>query len=161
MQYEEVLKMIAESEKRVDEMLKAARLERHERQPMSLERLQLILSYVAGILALTFGAVAVFMIIYFMGTEGRQRFDYRMRQKVTDTVVQKKAWLDSILMGDSIWGAHNRYGGEAITTSDIRLNKVKSGGCFSHQAIILTINSLRNYRPPFFIHQQEERRKRI
>ena len=70
-QYEEVLKMIADSEKRVDEMLKAARLERHERKPMSLERLQLILSYVAGILALTFGAVAVFMIIYFMGTAGK------------------------------------------------------------------------------------------
>lgn len=71
MQYEEVVKLIEESEKRVDEVLKAARLQRHERAPMSKDRLELILNYVVGILALLLGAAAVFMIIYFMGTSGR------------------------------------------------------------------------------------------
>ena len=37
MEYKEVVKMIEDSEKRVDEVLKAAKLERHERQPMSME----------------------------------------------------------------------------------------------------------------------------
>lgn len=71
MQYEEVVKLIEESEKRVDEVLKAARLQRHERAPMPKDRLELILNYVVGILALLLGAAAVFMIIYFMGTSGR------------------------------------------------------------------------------------------
>lgn len=71
MQYEEVVKLIEESEKRVDEVLKAARLQRHERAPMPKDRLELILNYVVGILALLLGAAAVFMIIYFMGTNGR------------------------------------------------------------------------------------------
>lgn len=71
MQYEEVVKLIEESEKRVDEVLKAARLQRHERAPMPKDRLELILNYAVGILALLLGAAAVFMIIYFMGTSGR------------------------------------------------------------------------------------------
>lgn len=40
MQYEEVVKMIKESTEKVDEVLKAAKLQRHEKQPMSMERLQ-------------------------------------------------------------------------------------------------------------------------
>lgn len=42
MQYEEVVEMIKESEKKVDEVLKAARLERHEKTPMSMERLKFL-----------------------------------------------------------------------------------------------------------------------
>lgn len=71
MQYEEVVKLIEESEKRVDEVLKAARLERHEKQPMPKDRLEMILNYAVGTLALIMGSTAVFMIIYFMGTSGR------------------------------------------------------------------------------------------
>lgn len=70
MEYKEVVRLIEESEKRVDEVLKAARLQRHERAPMPKDRLELILNYIVGILALVFGASAVFMIIYFMGTGG-------------------------------------------------------------------------------------------
>lgn len=34
MNYDEVVKMIEESTKKVDEVLKAAKLQRHEKQPM-------------------------------------------------------------------------------------------------------------------------------
>lgn len=67
MQYEEVVKMIEESNRKVDEVLKAAKLQRHERQPMSNERLTTILNYVMGGMAMTFGFIAVVLIIYFMG----------------------------------------------------------------------------------------------
>lgn len=59
--------MIEESTKKVDEVLKAAKLQRHERQPMSNERLMIILNYLMGGMAMTFGFIAVIMIIYFMG----------------------------------------------------------------------------------------------
>ncbi len=42
MQYEEVLKMIKESEQRVDEVLKAARLDRHTKTPMSMDRFKFL-----------------------------------------------------------------------------------------------------------------------
>lgn len=71
MQYEEVVKLIGDSEKRVDEVLKAARLERHERQPMSREMLAMVLNYAVGTIAMLFGFGALYMIIYFMGTSGR------------------------------------------------------------------------------------------
>ena len=67
MQYEEVVKMIEESNKKVDEVLKAAKLQRHDRQPMSNERLTIILNYLMGGMAMTFGFVAILLIIYFMG----------------------------------------------------------------------------------------------
>lgn len=67
MQYEEVVKMIKESEARVDEVLKAARLERKERTPMSKEMLAMVLNYVVGTLGMLLGAGAIYMIIYFMG----------------------------------------------------------------------------------------------
>lgn len=70
MEYKEVVKLIEESEKRVDEVLKAARLQRNERTPMPKDRLEMILNYVVGILALLLGSAAIFMIIYFMGTGG-------------------------------------------------------------------------------------------
>lgn len=56
MQYEEVVKMIADSEKRVDEVLKAARLDRHEKVPMSMERLKFLVE--AGLIAL--GMILIF-----------------------------------------------------------------------------------------------------
>ena len=67
MEYKEVIKLIEDSEKRVDEVLKAAKLERHEKSPMSMERLAMILNYVVGTIAMIFGFVALYMIIYFMG----------------------------------------------------------------------------------------------
>lgn len=66
MEYKEVVKLIEDSEKRVDEVLKAARLERHERQPMSKDMLAMVLNYVVGALAMIMGFAALYMIIYFM-----------------------------------------------------------------------------------------------
>lgn len=71
MEYQEVVKMIEDSEKRVDEILKAAKLERHERQPMSKDMLAMVLNYAVGTIAMLLGFAALFMIIYFMGTAGR------------------------------------------------------------------------------------------
>lgn len=68
MDYKEVVKMIEDSEKRVDEVLKAAKLDRHERQPMDYERYKFTLYFVAGMVAMVLGFVAAFMIIYFAGT---------------------------------------------------------------------------------------------
>lgn len=68
MEYKEVVKMIEDSERRVDEVLKAAKLERHERQPMSKEILAMLLNYAVGTLAMIGGFSALYMIIYFMGT---------------------------------------------------------------------------------------------
>ena len=70
MEYKEVVKLIEDSEKRVDEVLKAAKLERHERQPMSKEMLAMILNYAVGTIAMLFGFGLLYMIIYFMGTAG-------------------------------------------------------------------------------------------
>lgn len=67
MNYEDVVKMIEESNKKVDEVLKAAKLQRHERQPMSNERLTILLNYLMGGMAMTFAFIAVVMIIYFAG----------------------------------------------------------------------------------------------
>lgn len=71
MEYQEVVKMIEDSEKRVDEVLKAAKLDRHERQPMSKDMLAMVLNYAVGTLAMVLGFAALFLIIYFMGTAGR------------------------------------------------------------------------------------------
>lgn len=70
MDYKEVVKMIEDSEKRVDEVLKAAKLERHERQPMDFERLKFVLYFAAGMTAMILGFAAAFMIIYFAGCRG-------------------------------------------------------------------------------------------
>lgn len=67
MSYEDVVKMIKESESRVDEVLKAARLERHEKQPMSKEMLAMILNYVVGTLAMIMGFGLAFLIVWLMG----------------------------------------------------------------------------------------------
>lgn len=65
MDYKEVVKMIEDSEKRVDEVLKAAKLERHERQPMDYERYKFTLYFVAGMVAMVIGFAAAYMVIYF------------------------------------------------------------------------------------------------
>lgn len=65
MEYKEVVKMIEDSEKRVDEVLKAAKLERHERQPMSRDMLAMVLNYIVGTLAMIMGFAAFYMIIYY------------------------------------------------------------------------------------------------
>lgn len=71
MQYEEVVKMIEDSEKRVDEILKSAKLKRHEKEPMSKEVLAMLLNYAVWTVAMLFGFGLLYMIIYFMGTAGR------------------------------------------------------------------------------------------
>ena len=68
MNFEEVVEMIKESNAKVDEVLKAAKLERHEKQPMSKEMLAMLLNYAVGTIAMIFGFVALYMIIYYMGT---------------------------------------------------------------------------------------------
>lgn len=50
MELEEFIKRIETIEKDVDRVLKAARLERHEKQPMSMERLRFLVE--AGLMAL-------------------------------------------------------------------------------------------------------------
>lgn len=67
MQYEEVVKMIKEREARVDEVLKAAKLERHEKQPMTKEMLAKILNYIVGTLAMLLGFGLLFWIVWLMG----------------------------------------------------------------------------------------------
>lgn len=65
--FEDVVKAIEESEKRVDEVLKAAKLDRHETQPVSMERLTLILKYLMGGVAMVLGFAILFFIIYLCG----------------------------------------------------------------------------------------------
>lgn len=67
MQYEEVVKMIEESTKKVDEVLKAAKLQRYERQPLSERKLGMILNFILLVILLTGVSIAVCMIIYFAG----------------------------------------------------------------------------------------------
>lgn len=67
MEFKEVVKGIEESEKRVDEVLKAGRLERHEKEPMSMERLTLILNYAMGGVGMILGFAVLIYIIYLMG----------------------------------------------------------------------------------------------
>lgn len=68
MEFKEVVKQINKAEKNVDKVLKAGRLERHEREPMSKDMLAMIFNYVMGTIAMILGFAALFMVIYFMGT---------------------------------------------------------------------------------------------
>lgn len=68
MEYKEVVKLIEDSEKRVDEVLKAARLDRNEKAPMSKDMLAMVLNYAVGTLAMVMGFAALYLVIYFMGT---------------------------------------------------------------------------------------------
>lgn len=63
MEYKEVVKLIEGSEKRVDEVLKAARLERHERNPMDYEKFKFICYFFAGMTAMVMGFITVCMLI--------------------------------------------------------------------------------------------------
>ena len=66
MSYDDVVKMIKKSEDRVDEVLKAARLQRHEKTPMSKERFEVILNFIRDILfgvAITVGILAFFYLM--------------------------------------------------------------------------------------------------
>ncbi len=65
--FNEVVRQIEDSEKNVDKVLKAGRLERHEKEPMSLERLTLILNYTVGTIAMVLVFGIIYLIIYFMG----------------------------------------------------------------------------------------------
>lgn len=63
MNLEEFIKRIEDVEKNVDRVLKAARLERRERQPMSYERYQFTLYFIAGMAALVMGFIALYVIL--------------------------------------------------------------------------------------------------
>lgn len=66
MKFKEVVKMIKDSERKVDKILKAARLERCEKESsVSLEKLQLILSHVTMMVAMLLGFGFFFMFFYF------------------------------------------------------------------------------------------------
>lgn len=68
MELKDFIKRVENVERNVDKVLKAARLERHERQPMDFERYKFTLYFIAGMVAMIGGFMAVFMIIYFCGT---------------------------------------------------------------------------------------------
>lgn len=63
--FKEVVKGIRKSEKHVDKVLKAARLERHEKSSVSTERLEVILGFAAGIFIaiLLFAFMIVLLIL--------------------------------------------------------------------------------------------------
>lgn len=63
MEYKEVVKLIEDSEKRVDEVLKAARLERHEKAPMSMERLKFLVE--SGLMAFEMFLIFAFFFTLF------------------------------------------------------------------------------------------------
>lgn len=67
MELKEFIQRIEDVEKNVDKVLKAARLERHERQPMDYERYKFTLYFAAGMVAMVMGFAAAYMVIYFMG----------------------------------------------------------------------------------------------
>lgn len=67
MELKEFIKRIEDVENNVDKVLKAARLERHERHPMDYERYKFTLYFIAGMVAMVMGFVAGYMIIYFAG----------------------------------------------------------------------------------------------
>lgn len=67
MELKEFIKRIEDVEENVDKVLKAARLERRERQPMDYERYKFTLYFIAGMAAMVMGFAAAYMIIYFMG----------------------------------------------------------------------------------------------
>ena len=62
--FKEVIHTIKGAEKDKDKFCKAARI---ERQPMSFERYKFTLYFVAGMVAMVMGFVAVYMVIYFAG----------------------------------------------------------------------------------------------
>lgn len=49
-------------------LTRTAHMERRERQPMDFERLKFLCYFVAGMVAEIMGFVALYMVLYFMGT---------------------------------------------------------------------------------------------
>lgn len=62
--FKEVIHTIEGAEKDKDKFCKAARI---ERQPMSYERYKFTLYFIAGMVAMIMGFIALYMIIYFAG----------------------------------------------------------------------------------------------
>lgn len=62
--FKEVIHTIKGAEKDKDKFCKAARI---ERQPMSDERFKFLCYFVAGMVAMVMGFVAIYMVIYFAG----------------------------------------------------------------------------------------------
>ena len=65
--FEETVKQIEDSEKNVDKVLKAGRLERHEKKSMTLERLTLLLNYGLAAISIVMGFGLLYLIVYFIG----------------------------------------------------------------------------------------------
>ena len=66
MNLDEFIKRIETIEKDVDRVLKAARLERHEKVPMSMERLKFLVE--AGLMALGMMLIfAFFFMLFYLG----------------------------------------------------------------------------------------------
>ena len=66
MKFKEVVKMIKDSERKVDKVLKAARLERCEKATgVSLEKLQLILTHITLMMGMLLIFGFFFMFFYF------------------------------------------------------------------------------------------------
>ncbi len=67
MEYAEVVKMIEESEKRVDEVLEAAKLTRCPREPMSKDKLEVILDHALMLVGILAVSGMIFTFFYLMG----------------------------------------------------------------------------------------------
>ncbi len=65
MELEEFIKRLENTEKDVDRILKAARLDRHEKTPMSREKLEMLLTYGLGALGMILMFGFFFMLFYF------------------------------------------------------------------------------------------------
>lgn len=65
MELDEFIKRLESTEKDVDRILKAARLDRHEKEPMSKERLEMLLGYAIGALGMILMFGFFFMLFYF------------------------------------------------------------------------------------------------
>ena len=64
MELEEFIKRLENTERDVDRILKAARLDRHEKVPMSRERLEMLLNYGLGALGILLMFGFFFMMFY-------------------------------------------------------------------------------------------------
>lgn len=65
--FNKVVKQIKDSEKQVDKVLKASRLERHEKSHMTKEMLEMVLNYIIGTLAMFLGVGTFCFFLWLMG----------------------------------------------------------------------------------------------
>lgn len=68
--FNEVVGNIKESENDIDRVLKAGRLQRHESPGMTDKRLEMILGYIAGILAMILGFAGLYLFMYLLYLNG-------------------------------------------------------------------------------------------